>query len=62
MEWPGKYFLMLFGCQRQNLNRSSEKLMVICLKLFLFYAIVNYQFETSEPKNVRSEWNKQFKP
>ena len=34
---------MLFGCPRQNINRSSEKLIVI---------YVNYQFETSELKNV----------
>ena len=43
---------MLFGCPRQNINDSSEKLKVICIKRFVFYAIINYQFRTSELKNV----------
>ena len=29
MYWPGKIFLMLFGCPRQNINHSSENLKVI---------------------------------
>ena len=37
----------------QVLEKSrSEQLKVIYLKWFLFYAIINYQFKTSEPKNV----------
>ena len=34
---------MRLGCSRQNINQSSEKLIVI---------YINYQFETSELKNV----------
>ena len=37
---------MLFGCLRQNINHSSENLKV------MFYAIINYQFKSSELKNV----------
>ena len=33
-------------------NSSSEKLKVFYMKGFLFYAIINYLFKTSEPKNV----------
>ena len=33
-------------------NSSSEKLKVFYMKGFLFYAIINYQFKTSELKNV----------
>ena len=50
--WPGKCFLMLFGCLRQNINHSSENLRVIYIKRSVFYAIINYQFQTSELKNV----------
>ena len=50
--WPGKCFLMLFGCLRQNINHSSENLKVIYIKCSMFYAIINYQFKTSELKNV----------
>ena len=50
--WPGKCFLMLFGCLRQNINHSSENLRVIYIKCSVFYAIINYQFQTSELKNV----------
>ena len=39
---------MLFGCPRQNINRSSEKLNVIHIKRFLFYAMSNYNFNTGE--------------
>ena len=50
--WPGKCFLMLFGCLRQNINHSSQNLRVIYIKRSVFYAIINYQFQTSELKNV----------
>ena len=43
---------MLFGCRRQNRNHSSENLKVIYIKCYMFYAIINYQFKTSELKNV----------
>ena len=51
--WPGKCFLMLFGCLRQNINHSSENLSVIYIKCSVFYAIINYQFKTSELKECR---------
>lgn len=38
---------MLFGCVRQNINDSSEKLKLIYIKNFLSYAI-----KTSELKNI----------
>ena len=43
---------MRFGCLRQNINHSSENLKVIYIKCSMLYAIINYQFTTSEPKNV----------
>ena len=43
---------MLFGCPRQNMNNSSENLKDIYIKCSMFYAITNYQFKTSELKNV----------
>ena len=43
---------MLFGCQRQNMNRSLANLKVISIKCSMFYAIMNYQFKTSELKKV----------
>ena len=43
---------MLCGCPRQNINRSSENLKVISIKCSMFYAIMNYQFKTSELKKV----------
>ena len=43
---------MVFGCPRQNINHSLENLKVICIKRSMFYAIINYQFKTSELKNV----------
>ena len=43
---------MLFGCPRQNINHSSANLKVIYIKCSMFYAIINYQFKTSELKNV----------
>ena len=43
---------MLFGCPRQNINHSSGNLKVIFIKCSMFYAILNYQFNTSELKNV----------
>ena len=49
---PGKCFLMLFACPRQKVNHSSENLKVIYTKCSMFYSIINYQFETSELKNV----------
>lgn len=38
---------MLFGCVRQNINDSSEKLKLIYIKKFLSYVI-----KTSELKNI----------
>ena len=44
---------MYFGCPRQNINHSSENLKVIYVKCSkMFYAIINYQFKTSELKHV----------
>ena len=43
---------MRFVCPRQNINRSSENLMVIYIKCYMFYAIINYHSTTSELKNV----------
>ena len=34
------------------MNHSSENLKVIYTKCSMFYAIINYQFKTSELKNV----------
>ena len=36
----------------QNINHSSENSKVIYIKRSLFYAIINYQFKTSELENV----------
>ena len=49
-----KFFFMLFGCLRQNniINHSSENLKVIYTKCSMFYAIIYYQFETNQLKNV----------
>ena len=52
MHWPGKNFLMLFGCPRQNINHSSENLKVIYIKWSMSYALINHQFKTSELENV----------
>ena len=46
------FFLMLFDCPRQNINYCSENLKVIYITCSMFYAIINYQFKTSELKNV----------
>ena len=43
---------MFFACPRPNINHSSENLKVIHIKCSMFYAIINYQFKTSELKNV----------
>ena len=43
---------MFFGCQRQNINHSSENLKVIYIKCSMFYVTINYHFKTSELKNV----------
>ena len=45
---------MLSVCLRQNVNHSSENLMVIYIKCSLFYAIINYQVKTSELKNLEA--------
>ena len=47
---------MLFGCPRQNINRSSVNVKVIYIKCSMFYAIIiiNYQFKTIELKNVKN--------
>ena len=36
----------------QNINHSSENSKVIYIGRSLFYAIINYQFKTSELENV----------
>jgi len=43
---------MLCVCLRQNVNHSSENLKVIHVKCSMFYAIINYQFKTSENLEV----------
>ena len=43
---------MLFAWPRENINHSSENLKVIYIRYSMFYAIINYQFETSGLKNV----------
>ena len=43
---------MVFGCPRQNINRSSEYLKVIYIKCSIFFMPINYQFKTSELKNL----------
>ena len=45
---------MLFGCPRQKINHSSEKLKVIHMKRFLSYARINYQFKTSALNNAEN--------
>ena len=45
---------MLFGCPRQNINRSSVNVKVIYIKCSMFYAKINYQFKTSELTNVEN--------
>ena len=52
MWWPGKCFLMLFGCPRQNINHSPDNLKVIYIRPFVFYARISHQFMTSELENV----------
>ena len=42
---------MLFGCPRQNTKHGSENLKVIYVKCSMFYAVINYEFRTSELKN-----------
>ena len=44
---------MLFGCLRQNTNHSSENLKVIYIKFLMYYAVINYQFNTGELQNVQ---------
>ena len=46
--------MMLCVCLRQNVNHSSENLMVIYVKCSMFYAIINYQVKTSELKNLEA--------
>ena len=45
--------MIRFGCPRQIIKRSSENLMVIHIKCYMFYAIINYQSMTSELKKCR---------
>ena len=52
MQGPEKNVLMLFAWPRENINHSSENLKVIYIKYSMFCAIINYQFKTSELKNV----------
>ena len=42
---------VLFGCPRQIISHSLEKLKVIYIKHFSVYARIAYQFQTSEMKN-----------
>ena len=42
---------VVFGCPRQNINHSLEKLKVIYIKHFSVYARINYHFKTSEMNN-----------
>ena len=45
----------VFWCRwvvQDNINHSLENLKVIYIKYSMFYAIINYQFKTSELKNV----------
>ena len=51
---------MLFGCPRQNINRSSVNVKVIYIKCSMFYAIINYQLKTSELKNVEKLMKQTF--
>ena len=39
-------------CPRQNINHSSVNLKVYYVKCSIFYAMISYQFKTSELKNV----------
>jgi len=39
---------------QDNISHSTEKLMVICISVFLFYVRINYQFKTRELKNVET--------
>ena len=47
-----RMFWCFFPWPRENINHSSENLKVIYIKYSMFYAIINYQFETSGLKNV----------
>ena len=49
-----KVFLILFGCLKQCINHNWENLKVICIKCSMFYVIIDYQFKTSELKNVET--------
>ena len=51
---------MLFSFQRQNISHSLEKLIVIYVKRYLFYTWINYQFKTSELKNVKKLMEQAF--
>ena len=44
---------MFFGRLRQYTNHSSENLKVIYMKCLMYYAIINYQFNTGELQNVQ---------
>ena len=43
---------MLFGCPTENMNHSSENLKIIYAECSMFCALINYQFKTSELKDV----------
>ena len=47
-----RFFLMLFGCLRQNINHRSENWKVIYIKCSMCYAIIKHQFKTCKLKNV----------
>ena len=49
MAW--KEFFDAFWLSKTEINHSSENLKVIYIKCSMFYAIINYQFKTSELKN-----------
>ena len=45
-----------FWLSKTEYNHSSENLKVIYIKCSMFYAMINYQFKTSELKNVEKSY------
>ena len=57
LNFRGSPWMPFFPEKSQNFSASPWKIKlrevkVIYMKCFFFYAIINYQFKTSEPKNV----------
>ena len=50
MAW--KEFFDAFWLSKTEINHSPENLKVIYIKCTIFCAIINYQFKSSELKNV----------